>query len=288
MDRVIRFAIPQDVPVLKTLWINSFGDTPQGTDLFFSQRHKNENMLVCAEDDVPVAMLSMLPVMLQYNAMPVSGRHIYGVGTDEKYRGQGISTNLLAAAHDWMRGRGDKAAVLAPANDTLFKFYEKRGYSTMFYSDQLTVPGSAIAEAPRGTLCRPATLEHFALFRDARHMSSALFVVWPEDALEYYMDFVKEYGGRVLYVRSRAGEGTAVCLPVGDKTVRVTDVSNLGLTPMEMLSALHTLMGAETYQMHLPEDSFPGAQKRPLGMLHPLGELPELDGDKPYLALIKD
>lgn len=288
MDRLIRFADSGDLPALKSLWMKSFGDTQSGTDFFFSARHENENMLVCAQNDVPIAMLSMLPVTLQYNAVPMKGRYIYGVATDEKYRGQGISTGLLDVAHEWMKEKGDKAAVLAPANDALFHFYEKRGYETIFYSDQVMVEKSEIAEAPPGTICRPATLEHFALFRNALHMSSALYVLWDEKALQYYMDFVEVYGGCVLYVRAHAGEGTAVCLPVSENTVRITDMSNLGLAPMEMLSALHTYIGADTYQLHLPEGSYAGARRKPLGMLYPLDELPRLEGEKPYLALIKD
>ena len=54
--------------------------------------------------------------------------YIYGVATFKKYRGMGIAGMLLGKAHSRLKEMGYDAAILVPAEPSLFPFYEKIGY----------------------------------------------------------------------------------------------------------------------------------------------------------------
>lgn len=286
MEGIIRFAKTEDIPALKSLWQSAFGDTPEGTLFYFARRHKNQNMLVYEMEGRPVAMLSMLPVTLNIAGQQLPGRYVFGVATDEKWRGKGISSQLLDRAHHHMRDMGAKAALLAPAEQSLFAFYEKRGYQTLFYADTATVRGADLL--PYAGQCRDATLDEFASLRDAAFSDSQLYAQWDREALRYILASAKLYGSAVLYARDGDMEGCALVEPMDAGRVRVTDMALKGMMPLHFLAALHHAVRAEEYVLRVAEDLWPGATKQPLGMIHPLAKLPKLEGTPPYLALIKD
>ena len=72
-------------------------------------------------------MLTMLPVSLNDK----KGRYIYAVATGERFRRRGLSTMLLNYANKYIKESGEYFSVLVPAEENLFSFYEKRGYTTV-------------------------------------------------------------------------------------------------------------------------------------------------------------
>ena len=84
------------------------------------------------------------PITVSYTHLDVYKRQGYvcGAATRPAYRGAGIMAAMLQAAHSQMRRAGDAGAVLIPASQSLYAYYEKHGYRDFFYQDTLLLTDS--------------------------------------------------------------------------------------------------------------------------------------------------
>ena len=87
-----------------------------------------------------VSMLFSIPYPIQTENGVQEARYIYAVATAPDYRGQGLATRLLRA--EIARG---KPVFLRPSAPSLFKFYEKAGFTP--FSPVRAVEGEAVGEA---------------------------------------------------------------------------------------------------------------------------------------------
>ena len=284
---MIRFAKDEDHPQLKVLWNQVFGDSEAAIDFYFSNRHQNQNMLVYEVEEVIAGMLTMLPVQLAFGPEMHSGRYIYAVATAPAYRKQGISTQLLQHCHAYMKARGEMAAILAPASESLFAFYEKRGYETVFLIDSTTLHSSDLLPCPLEASCTSCLVQDFFRLRNAAFSDSSLFVRWGEDALEYIIRGAQAFGDGVYYFRTESGEGCAVCGWRGQK-IFIREIALLQIDIPTAVSVLHQTLGADEYVLRLPAGSLNGIVSQPFGMIHYLGDAHLLKGKPPYLSLVLD
>ena len=284
---MIRFAKDEDHPQLKVLWSQVFGDTEAAIDFYFSNRHQNQNMFVYEVEEVIAGMLTMLPVQLAFGPEMQNGRYIYAVATAPAYRNQGISSQLLLYCHNWMEKNGEIAAVLAPASDSLFAFYQKRGYSTVFYVETTTFHPADLPFYTCESICEPCLVQDFIRLRDAAFSESSLFVRWGEDALDYIIKSAQAFGDGVYYFRTESGEGYAVCGWRG-RNVFIREIALMHIELFTAVSILHHTFGADKYILRLPAGSLEGAVPQPFGMIHYMGTIPAFTGKPPYLSLVLD
>lgn len=284
---MIRFAEDKDHERLKSLWQQIFGDSASAIDFYFSNRHHNQNMIVDEVDGVIAGMLTMLPIQLALGAEIRRGRYIYAIATAPQYRGQGISSRLLGHCHTLMGKNGEIAAVLAPASDSLFTFYEKRGYSTVFYIETTTLYPSDLPTYTCESLCEPCLLQDFSRIRNAAFSDCSIFVQWEEDALEYIIRSTQAFGDCVYYFRTESGEGYAVCVWRGRK-VFIREIALIHIEMTSAVSILHQTLGADEYILRLPAGSLKENEPKAFGMIHYLGDMPILAGNPPYLSLVLD
>jgi len=284
---MIRFAKDDDHKQLKRLWNQVFGDSDAAVDFYFSHRHQNQNMLVYEADSIIAGMMTMLPVQLAFSQKIRPGRYVYAVATAPAYRGQGISTELLLYCHDWMKKNGETASILVPASDSLFAFYKKRGYETLFYVDITTVHSAQLPPFPIGSVCTPCSAQDFYRLRDSAFSGSSLFVKWDKAALEYIIQSATAFGDGVFYVRTKTGDGYAVCGWRGQK-VFIREIATANMDMHDVLSILHHTLCADEYMVRLPAGSLPDKEPRSFGMIHYLEDAPLLKGSPPYLSLVLD
>ncbi|MBE0600924.1 MAG: GNAT family N-acetyltransferase, partial [Firmicutes bacterium] len=247
---MIRNARPQDHPQVKALWGEAFGDPPEAIDAYFLNRHKDENMLVDERSGGVAGMLSMLPVTLASgDGREFPSRYIYAVATRERDRGQGIGTALLHAAHARMRDFGEAASVLVPGEPRLFSFYEKRGYTTMFDLDELTVSADRLPPLPPDAWhgdCSPA---EYTRLRNLAFQTSGLYARWEERAVAYAMQTFAQPGG-VIKLRWAGGRGCAAW----EQTPSGVLVRELALPQgnvYDALCVLHSALRAAHYTVRL-------------------------------------
>ena len=108
------------VPQLRQLWKDVFGDTDAFLDNFYSKAFSPDRCLCATIGDEVVAMA--------YWFHCEEYAYIYAVATAEAHRGQGISHALLSRIHEILTERGYDGCILVPGEESLRKFYLGMGY----------------------------------------------------------------------------------------------------------------------------------------------------------------
>lgn len=122
----IRFPCDSNIPGLRRLWKQAFGDTDVYLNLFFGTAFSKERSL-CALDGEAVAA-AMYWLDAEFDGEQIA--YLYAVATDEAYRGRGLCRQLTEQAHRILKERGYAGAILVPAEPGLFQMYGKMGYQT--------------------------------------------------------------------------------------------------------------------------------------------------------------
>ena len=126
----------QDRPVLTRLWQEAFGDTASYIDAFFETAYAPGRSRVAVADGEIAGMLFLFDCWLAGERYA----YLYAVATDKRFRGRGIATALMEDGEQFLRARGYAGVLLSPGNESLFRFYGKRGYETVGYRSEERIP----------------------------------------------------------------------------------------------------------------------------------------------------
>ncbi len=284
---MIRKPRDNDLKELMSLWQEAFGDSREETAFYFRYRHRHDNMLLMEKDGGVIGMLSMLPVTLTAPGSSFPGRYVFAVATRIGYRGQGVSTALLLAAHDTMRREGAAVSLLVPADAGLFHFYRERGYQDQFFINEFSIKAKELLGVPAAGKVRRCTAGEYSFLRSAVFSQSRLFVKWDLEALEYVRRSAEASGGAMLMMSGGSGQAAAVCEPRYD-AMRVSELILDGLSWQEALALIHLHFNAERYVVRVPEGLRGPDSRKFFGMAKWLTEPPQAEGGPPWLALAKD
>ena len=111
---------PAQIPQLRVLWKEAFGDTDDFLDHFYTKAFSPDRCL-CAMADGKVAAMAYWFDCEHY-------AYIYAVATAKAHRNQGISHALMEQIHRILQERGYWGAVLVPGEESLRRFYGTMGY----------------------------------------------------------------------------------------------------------------------------------------------------------------
>ncbi len=121
---IIRAPQQTDIPRLKELWSRVFQESAESVDAFFETAFFCDHALVVAQGE-PVGALYWLDGHLQGRKMAC----LFAVAVDEAYRGQGLGKKLVEQACRILESQGYAGALLVPAQDSLYTYYNKVGFS---------------------------------------------------------------------------------------------------------------------------------------------------------------
>ena len=118
--------IVSQIPSLRNLWKEAFGDSDAFLDTFFKTAlHPKRCRCITENDDVLAALYWF---DCQHNDHSIA--YIYAVATAVSHRGKGLCHQLMADTHHHLTEQGYESTILVPGNPELFHFYEKIGYQT--------------------------------------------------------------------------------------------------------------------------------------------------------------
>lgn len=160
---MIQFADEHITPVVRQMWKTCFGDTEEFLDTFFKYKYKPENTLLYFEEGKVVASLQMLPYTITFYEQEIPFAYMAGLCTLPEYRKKGFMAQLIHKAHEVILQRNIPLAILIPAEDWLYGFYEKYGYEQVFEKDDNPIPLKEIIDAYPGE--KVAYKEFDSLFR---------------------------------------------------------------------------------------------------------------------------
>lgn len=116
----------EEIPALRLLWRDAFGDPDSFLDIFFASAF-SEHRARCAFVDGNLA-----GALYWFDCQCGGARlaYVYAVATAKSYRGQGVCRALMEDTHALLRELGYVGAVLVPGDGGLFEMYRKMGYET--------------------------------------------------------------------------------------------------------------------------------------------------------------
>ncbi|MFV0536581.1 MAG: GNAT family N-acetyltransferase [Dysgonomonas sp.] len=129
---MIRFSNEHIEPLIRQMWKVCFEDTEAFINLIFTQKYRPENTLVYFENDMAVASLQMHPYTISFYGEEIPFAYLAGLCTLPEYRNKGYMAQLINKAHQILEDRNIPLAILIPAEDWLFRFYEKFDYEQVF------------------------------------------------------------------------------------------------------------------------------------------------------------
>ncbi len=147
---MIQFSNEHIEPLLRQMWKVCFEDTDAFIDLIFTQKYKPQNTLVYFENDIAVASLQMHPYTISFYGEEVPFSYLAGLCTLPEYRNKGYMAQLINEAHKTLKERGILLAILIPAEDSLFRYYERFDYEQVFDKSEEPIPSldKILAESP--------------------------------------------------------------------------------------------------------------------------------------------
>lgn len=120
---------------LWTLWQEAFGDTEKFLQIFWGSAFAPHRCRCIANNKEVLAALYIFDCL--YKGEKIA--YIYAVATAKAHRGKGLCNLLMADTHRYLTKKGYKGAILVPAKEELFAFYENMGYKTCTYVNEYEV-----------------------------------------------------------------------------------------------------------------------------------------------------
>ena len=114
----------RDIPFLRRLLQQAFGDSDAFLDIFFSLGFSPERCRCIREDGKPVAAL----YWFDCDWKGKKAAYIYAVATHTAHRGKGLCRRLMEDTHAHLQAHGYAGAALVPADKGLSALYAKFGY----------------------------------------------------------------------------------------------------------------------------------------------------------------
>ena len=252
---MIRFATPEMLPALMTMWQVCFSEQQAYVEFAFRNLIRPEHVLVSTDKTgAPLAMLCLQPARLcAPDGHSCACAYIYGVATLPRARGQGLSTALMETAHERLKGKGVSLSVLVPAGESLFRFYTDRGYEPGFSLGKVQVDRGEIPPAEGPCVLVPAALDQLEELRLQAFADSRMLVRWDRGFLKAIDAECRLSGGEVLRFACGPYRGYAVCYRHGDKII-VKELAAPSAAIDTVLAALHMRYQAQAYLLYLRAD----------------------------------
>lgn len=229
------------IPALRKLWKQAFGDTDAFLDLFFSTAY-GENRCRCtnARGQIVAALY-----WFDCTAGGEKYAYLYAVATDPAFRGQGLCRRLMDDTHRLLKEQGYAGTVLVPGEPGLFDMYEKMGYIDLSGADSFDLAAGAPISL------RQVTAEEYAAAR--RDLLPTGGIVQEGENLRFLASYAKLYIGEG-FVLAAVTEGTHLqCTELlGDRTAAAGIVAALG-----MQTGTFRVPGENRFSMYRPLKDLP-------------------------------
>ena len=225
------------IPALRDLWKEAFGDTSAYLDLFFDRGFVAEKAMCVADGETVAAALYWLD--MDYSGGKIA--YIYAVATAKSHRGQGLCRKLMDATHRILQTQGYVAAVLVPQDAGLARMYAAMGY----------LPGSGIRElhceaAQKAVPLKPVSSDTYHRLR--KELLPPEGITLGQKAQALLASQAEFYTGDGIWLAAVREETKVIGLELlGDETAAPGIVAALGCR-----EGVFRMPGEEPFAMYIP------------------------------------
>ncbi len=229
-----------DIPALRHLWQQAFGDTDAFLNAFFTTGFSPARCRCLTVDGALAAALYWFDCTLGGKKLA----YLYAVATEEAFQRQGLCAALMEDTHRHLEQTGYCGAVLVPGSDALRRYYRRFGYADFGGMATQTVPFDALlAEAT------PLSKREYARLR--RQYLPQGSVMQEGACLDFFATFAHFYAGNgfVLSVTEDTAEvlGNVPAFPAATPEERTLRLRFPGETPFAMYLPLTEETAFPTY-----------------------------------------
>lgn len=121
---------PGQIPELRQLWKEAFGDSDAFLDAFFTVAF-SQNRCLCACDEAPVAAVYWFTCRWAGEKIA----YLYALAVKKSHRRRGLARALVEETVKHLKAQGYRGAVLVPGEPELFEMYRKMGFSDVLAVD---------------------------------------------------------------------------------------------------------------------------------------------------------
>lgn len=265
---------------LKQLWHLVFGDSNIIIDEFFRLKYSPENTLVKYDNDVLASMLYLLPAKLDISGESYNAHYIYAAATREDYRSKGYMAQLVNQAIEKAKDEDLDFLVLYPAQESLYDYYAKFGFSKGFIEKKVVLTKYALKVlASKNIEEIPLNADNMLDIRkDALKNSNAL--QWDIQTLKYFLTSC-EVSGRKTICASNAQSGLSayVVYEQHESFIEIIEALSKDGSFSDIAALLLKEDNVDEFIFHFPLDFKLSADRMevlPAGMIMPLNALTEL------------
>lgn len=252
----IRLAQKEDLKQLKVVWKLCFGDEDWYIDFYFENRNWVEETAVLLLDGMIVSMLAMIPVTVsEENREKHEASMLYAIATHPQFQKQGLADKLMEFANQYLLSKEVVATMLVPAEEPLFQFYEKRGYSGAFSLREVTLSRIEMeksADSASYDCCfYPVEPADYNTTRRGI-LDGYCYVDYRVEEILFQKKECQLYQGDLFLIETEGVIGCAVIERISQETVMVKEL----LIPEKHLASaikqILLMMPAETYILRTP------------------------------------
>lgn len=268
MQYDIDFLTPNDFDDLKVIWRMTFQDSDEVTQTFLDNIFTPGMAIASREAGIVVSAAFLIPCQLVINSRCYDAYYFYSAATHPSHRNKGHMTEILKYTKMLASQRGIDYLVLAPATDSLFDFYGRRGFWVAFYKKVVRFT----REQLQSLSAEPDLVNAFGLniFNTRQQcLGYGDFINWDEKTIKYGMLSHKNAQGAVAFT----SDGYAI-YDLGKNTAYVKELCTL-TNPAELYSMLLLEEDVEKFTINLPVNSNIHSEDEKIvrtGMALPLNE----------------
>lgn len=121
---------------IRQLFKDNFTVGREWLDFYFSTAYDERCALTAEQDGAIASSLMLDSYSMKLGDSLIDTGYIFGASTARRQRGKGLMSALLKDALAEARNRGLALVNLIPASDRLYFYYERFGFTTVFYSER--------------------------------------------------------------------------------------------------------------------------------------------------------
>lgn len=215
---MIRYALAQDKPQIRSLWEQGFGDDEPYTGWYFSRVYRSERTLLYEDAGRILSSLQQAPYGLSVGGRELPAAYIVGVVTDESCRGRGYASELLRRGLNDLAQAGYELALLYT---DIPGFYEPLGFTCCYSLRHLRFAAAEGSDAFAKRELTPEAVAHCAdIYRHMCKSFNGYVLRTADNWLTYAGDWLTDernglYIGKDAYILTDVSEDAFAVKEIG-------------------------------------------------------------------------